>query len=132
MQAGLTIPDQSTSLIGFDVDFTNIQRGSFVIGGGDMTFGNPGINKELDGLGAACTLNWDYKLKIWPHIPRGSGTADINMGSTTLGAGIDLGVTDLRPVVTAANANVNIGSFDIDFHGGITPLCSDRDDEGTQ
>ncbi len=74
------------------------------------------------GLSIACTADWSYKLKIWPHVPDGSGTVSIGVGdgsafSATLALANNSGVfTSLS--LPACSASVHVSS--LHFSGGLS------------
>ena len=74
------------------------------------------------GLSLSCSADWKYKLKVWPHVPDGSGTVDIAVGggssfSATLGVSNNTGVFTSMALAACASG-VKIASMH--FHGGLT------------
>ncbi len=77
---------------------------------------------SASGLSLACSANWKYKLKVWPHVPDGHGTVDIAVGdgssfSATLGINNNTGVYTSMSLPACASG-VKIASMH--FHGGLT------------
>jgi hypothetical protein len=67
----------------------------------------------------ACTANWNFKLKIWPHVPDGSGSVDVSVSSTTAALAAGVGVAALHPQLSVQSVALNIGSVDMSFHGSL-------------
>lgn len=69
--------------------------------------------------------DWDYKLKIWPHIPRGSGsvTGSVSGSYADVSVVADLDTSSPGHVsVKASSVSVSVGDLSIKFHGGLTSL----------
>lgn len=93
---------------------------SFTIGSSSATMdAATGLNLALGDIGLACHGSWSFKLKSWPHIPDGSGSVDITVGSTSATLDMDISASGTHPFLTPSNVALNIGSFNIDFHGSL-------------
>eukprot|EP00946_MAST-07B_sp_MAST-7B-sp1_P001413 g1413.t1 len=80
------------------------------------------IALAASGLSISCSADWQYKLKVWPHVPDGHGTVDISIGdgssfSATLGISNNTGVFTSMSL-PACSSGVKISSMH--FHGGLT------------
>lgn len=59
-------------------------------------------------------------LQDWPHIPYGSGSVDISLGSTSGLVGVSAAATaDGHLQLTTTSATVTIGSVNLSFHGSL-------------
>ncbi len=81
-----------------------------------------GIYVGVDGLSVALGLNWNYKLHKWPHLPKGSGTADVSIDASTIGANFVINAVQtpygLKPQVRAS-ATVSLNNVNIKTHGSM-------------
>lgn len=115
----ITIPGISTEKIGFLIDVSNIVCNGFSIG--SAAFSNqPGsaVDFTLNNLNVGCTASWSFKLRHWPHIPRGSGTIDIALLSSDAVVGVGISDDNGIPQVSG-NVGVNIGELNFSFHGSL-------------
>jgi hypothetical protein len=105
---------------GFDIDVTNIQCQNFKIGSYDMTLTpSYGAVVTLDDITISCSGDWKFKLHSWPHIPDGSGSANVSISGTNANVGVLVTEKASLPVLAADKVSLNIGSIDITFHGSL-------------
>jgi hypothetical protein len=99
---------------------TNIRCDDFVIGGASVALSPPAtVGATLSGVGVSCAADWSFRLHSWPHVPDGSGSADISVSQTsaTLALGVNASAATLRPTVAASGAALSIGAVSITLHG---------------
>jgi hypothetical protein len=114
----ITVPDINGNKDDFDYHVTGISCDNFVIAAGEAALAPPSsISASLSGVAVQCHASWSFKLHPWPHVPDGSGTADISVSQTTASLSLALNVSNLRPTMMATAAAINIGSVDITLHG---------------
>jgi hypothetical protein len=114
----VSIPDVNGNQDGFDYHLTSIKCDDFKIAAADLSLAPPSsLAVALSGIAITCSAGWSFKLHDWPHVPDGSGSADVSVSSTTAALGVSIGVASLRPTLLATSASLNIGSVDITLHG---------------
>ena len=114
----ITIPEVDGNQDGFDYKLSNIKCDGFQIASSDVTTAPPSsLSINLAGIAISCDADWSFKLHSWPHVPDGSGSADVSVSSTTAALGVSIGETALRPTLNATSASLSIGSVDITLHG---------------
>lgn len=80
-----------------------------------------GISGAISGISVSCSAHVDAKLEIWPHPSCGFDMdGSVNSGSASLL--IDATQSGGHAHVAASSVDVNVGDFDISFHGG-EPSC---------
>lgn len=69
----------------------------------------------------SCFLRAQFPgLQDWPHIPYGSGSVDITLGTTSGLVGVSAAATaDGHLQLTTTSATVTIGSVNLSFHGSL-------------
>lgn len=116
----ITIPTISGEKDGFDYSLSNLFCNNFAISSGDVTMSSSsGVGLQLSGLGLSCSLSWSFKLKDWPHIPDGSGTADVTMSGTSASLGVTITDSNGHAQLAPTDVAMKIGSLDISFHGSL-------------
>jgi len=80
-----------------------------------------GLLVVANGVSAHVRLNWHYRERSWPNISDG-GSADIDLGNTQLAVVVIVGAAGGRPTVKTQSVTVNIGSININLHGGASWL----------
>lgn len=106
----ITIPDLPFDKDGFEGSVSNIKCANFDIGANDIAFNPPSdIGIVLDGIAVTCSANWDFKLKSWPHEPKGSGTVDIDVSGTNGNVTVGITAVNLRPTLAVAAASLDVG-----------------------
>jgi LBP / BPI / CETP family, N-terminal domain len=120
--ANIAIPGTSGTSNGFDFSLSNIQCGNFDIASATVST-NGAATVAVNGLAVSCSASWSFKLHIWPHLPRGSGTVDISVSNTNavLGVAVTADPT-LHPVVSVTSSSLNIGSINLSFHGSVSSV----------
>jgi len=114
----ITIPDINGNKDGFDYKMTSVRCASFNIASATVVLAPPAaLTAALAGVSVACSADWSFKLHSWPHVPDGSGSADVAVSSTTAALAVALGARALRPNLTATAASLTIGAVDITLHG---------------
>jgi hypothetical protein len=79
--SSITVPDVPFSQDGFEGGITTITCKNFNIGSLALTANTDAtVAMAATGVALSCSAHWNYKLKIWPHVPDGSGTVDISIG----------------------------------------------------
>jgi len=73
----------------------------------------------MSSISVACNANWNFKLKIWPHVPSGSGSVDISVSSTSAALTVGLNVSNLHPQMSVQSVSLNVGNIDMSFHGSL-------------
>ncbi len=87
--ATVTIPNIPFSADGFEGSVTGISCVGLTIGTSAATIQpNAGVTLALGGISISCHAGWNYKLKMWPHWPSGSGTVDVGVAGS--GGSLDL------------------------------------------
>jgi hypothetical protein len=108
---------------GFSGTVSNIHCKDLVFGTVNSSL-HPGIGARYagNGLGIKCSANWDYKANMFPHLPTGDGTLDVNIADAFVAMIIQVREEDMKPVVSAVNATCSINTMDIEFSGGLTAM----------
>jgi len=73
----------------------------------------------LQNLYCKVTLNWHYRETIWPHVPYGSGTADVTISQSGGQVGISAGESTGHPVLRVDSCSISLNKLDITIHGSI-------------
>ena len=121
--SSITVPNVPFSQDGFEGGITSITCKNFDIGALTLT-ANVGATVAMAATGVAlsCSAHWNYKLKVWPHVPEGSGTVDISIGggssfTSTIGISNNTGVfTSLS--LSSCTSDVVVSN--LHFHGGLS------------
>ena len=121
--SSITVPDVPFSEDGFEGGITSITCKNFDIGALTLT-ANAGATVAMAATGVAlsCSAHWNYKLKVWPHVPDGAGTVDISIGggssfTSTIGISNNTGVfTSLS--LPSCTSDVVVSN--LHFHGGLS------------
>jgi hypothetical protein len=123
--SSVTIPDVPFDMDGFEGSLSAITCKNFAIGTMVLNANaDPAASVALDATDVAlsCNAKWKYKLKVWPHVPKGDGSVDISIGdgsafSGTVGLNNNTGLfTSLS--LPACTSNVKVSN--LHFHGGIS------------
>ena len=119
--SGLTFPSISGSKDSIDYSVSGIHVTGLSVGSPSVSFvKGTGIALQLNSIHVSAHMDWSYKEKIWPHEPRGSGSADASAGSNTYVHGtVAVTIVDGKPHVNAENLAVSIDDFSIDVHGSL-------------
>lgn len=115
----ITVPDVNGNKDGFDYSLHNIECHGLAVGSEAVSLTPPStIGATLNGVSLTCSAAWHFNLHSWPHIPDGSGTADVSVSQTTVTVGAALNATPaLRPSLLCTTSALSIGKVDITLHG---------------
>ena len=116
----LSIPDISGEKHSIEYSFTQFKLGSVSVTP-NFGFVGGGIHMAVGGITTSISCDWHYKEKHWPHVPEGSGTAKIDIGS---GTKVDVTLVpsvgpDGKPVLTLSGLTVNLDLGHISIHGSM-------------
>lgn len=104
---------------GFNYEVRSIKIKEFNIASFTLSV-TSGVRVDLRGIYGKAGMDWKYKLKKWPHLPKGSGTADATMDVSDIGATFALAVTaDGRPSIRINEVTVDIHKITIKTHGSL-------------
>lgn len=100
---------------------SNVKVNNLSIKTPKLTFSpGKGVHVDFSGIDLSASLHWHYKEHIWPHLPEGSGTADVKAGSNTyVRCDLVTSMTNGKPHFTLSNTDINIDDFSIKVHGSI-------------
>lgn len=76
----IKIPDVTFDKDGFTGGISSIDCKNVQIGKLTLKNGATGLALAASGVAVSCTADWNYKLKIWPHVPSGHGSVTISVG----------------------------------------------------
>jgi len=114
------IPDINGQQDGFDYSLNNIACGSFAVGSSVVSTSNAtGIDIALAGIALQCSASWSFKLDSWPHVPSGSGSADVAVSGTSAAVGALVSAAAGHAQVAVTSSTLTVGSIDISFHGSL-------------
>ena len=94
----IKVPDVSFDKDEITVKLQSIECKGFKVG--DLKLSpkaNEGVTVSATGVNVACSAKWSYRTDFWPHVPYGSGSADIAVG----------GSTSLQGEISISNNNEN-------------------------
>jgi len=113
------IPDQSGRESGINYSLTSMGIRSVIRPTVTISFAEAGVTGSVQNLGASVHGNWGYSKKILFATLRDSGSFDVSVRGVSATVSIALGVdASGRPTVSLTSCNANVGSVDVDFHGG--------------
>ncbi len=119
---GMVLPNQSGNSGLFSWGVSNIKVQNLGMTGTTTSIQN-GLGASIQGLSVRVTLNWNFGLRIFPWLPRGSGGATVTISSSNLGAVFAVGVqetpTGLKPLIKASSVTVNLTNVNISINGSI-------------
>lgn len=104
-----------------DYELKNIVVDSVSLSGSSAAITSTGVSVSISGVTAKIKLDWEYKESDWPHVSD-SGSADISTTGTTASASAGLINSKGSPQLQVQSVSVNIGSLDIQLHGGASWL----------
>jgi hypothetical protein len=115
----ITVPDVNGNQDGFDYSLHSIECHGLSVSGESVTLSAPStIDASLSGMGLTCSAAWHFNLHSWPHIPDGSGTADVTVSQGVVSVGTALSANAaLRPAIACTSSSLTIGSVSITLHG---------------
>ena len=115
----LPIPDLPFDQDGFSGGVTNIKCESLSVASSAVALGGGAapIALSLGGIAVACTADWHFSLKSWPHKPSGSGSVDIAVSSTSAAVGVNASAVALHPQLQCGDVAVSVGDIGLTFHG---------------
>jgi hypothetical protein len=123
--SSFTLPDLPFDEDGFEGSVSSISCSNFVIGSLTLNANDtPASTVALsaNGVGLSCKANWNYKLKIWPHVPDGHGTVDITIGDSSAFSGT-MGVSNNTGTFTSLSlpaCTSNVAVSGLHFSGGLS------------
>jgi len=122
---GVTIPslsgDVHTPIGHVDYDISDIKVSSVSIDSSSLTFTTTGLKLSLDQATLKATAHWHYREKSFPHVSD-SGSVDISVSHFDVTADIDCVADHGAPQLSMSHCDFNVGSVDVDFHGGASWL----------
>ena len=118
--SSLSFPDISGSKDSIEYSVHGIHVTGFGISSPKVSFvAGQGISLDWSGISVSAHMDWSYKEKIWPHEPRGSGSADASAGGSSVKGLMKLSVVNGKPHVEASDLSVQINDFSIKTHGSL-------------
>jgi len=116
---GQKLPDIHGSQSSFDYDVTNIKITTLTYGSATIGMNNQ-LSFDLNNLHLHITLNWHYRENVWPHLPQGSGTADVDAAQVHIGVALVTGITaDNKLTAKVGNIAADLRSVNIKTHGSL-------------
>ena len=119
----ITIPDVNFDKDGFKGSLSGLKCTNFALENLTLEATKENsVELDVNGLGVKCSGNWKYKLKSWPHIPKGHGTVDISVGGgSSMMAEIDISNNnENNTVIKPGNCKTNVDITNLHFSGGIS------------
>jgi hypothetical protein len=113
----LPIPDLPFDQDGFEGSVTNVKCENLAVASQSVSYASNAISVNLEGMSLSCSANWNFKLKIWPHKPDGSGSVDISVTNTKASMSVGLITANLHPQLQCAPVSLSIGDINLSFHG---------------
>lgn len=115
----ITIPPISGNQDDFNYHIDNIQCENIAIGSAGTTLTPPDtLGISMASISLSCTASWGFNFSPWPHVPKGSGTADLSISKTSAQTLVVFNVSEsLRPTIFCPQASLSVGEVDITFHG---------------
>lgn len=117
MLQNLHVPDVDGRAAGFNYWLTTIFVESVSYQFATSSVEPWGVALSISGISAHMTLNWRYRLAPWPHIPRGSGSADIHISGASALVRAQLTQINGHPHLAVEDAEMSLKNIDIKVHG---------------
>jgi len=116
---GLHLPDINGKQSSFEYHVTNIRITQCTYKSAVVGLKNH-LSFDLNNLHVHIALNWKYRESIWPHIPNGSGGADVDANNVHIGVALSATVTPSgRITLKADSVAANLNSVSIKTHGSL-------------
>lgn len=115
------IPDESGEEHSIQYEFNNFVVKSVGLAPSLRFVAGQGLSISIAQIQATITCNWKYREKHRPHIPHGSGTADIHIDSGTRADGVLVPGVDAtsHPTIGLSSLHVNVDLGKITIHGSL-------------
>ena len=111
-------PQYSTKTHDVTVDLSSATCHLESLGSGSLSSDpGQGVAGQITGISVSCSAHVHARLDIWPH-PSCSFDLDGSVGGGSASLVLDITDNGGHPELVAKSIDVNVGDFDIHFHGG--------------
>lgn len=120
MMRTTTFEGISDSHMGFEFEFTDIVCSEFILSHAELQLDEPNaLHVEMKDMEMKCHAHWSFRLKVWPHIPYGSGEVDILAKRVNAYIDAILFRERERPNIDITDASAEVKDVDLHFHGSF-------------
>eukprot|EP00386_Alphamonas_edax_P009823 GDKI01032174.1.p1 GENE.GDKI01032174.1~~GDKI01032174.1.p1 ORF type:complete len:534 (+),score=147.27 GDKI01032174.1:150-1751(+) len=118
-----TIPDINGNGSHFDYAVRNVQLVNIAAPNVEVEIGTPqALEPRITGITAELTLEWQYAMDTWPHMPSGSGSARVAISDASAVLVVEPipgAYKSNKPPMRIREVKIDLSNFDLTIEGAM-------------